>query len=161
MEDRLQEKLRDIRKLHGMSQDDVAKHICVSRQAVSQWETGKTKPDVDVLKKLCELYGVSMDELLEISGSPKVTKKDMRDIVEVLILTIVLALASQLPIVGVLLSLAVVVFAFKRNVKAKKVVILVAMIAFVISGQHTYDLLLKCLDPNAERILITVTIKKI
>ena len=161
MEDRLHEKLRDVRKAHGMSQDDVAKHICVSRQAVSQWETGKTKPDVDMLKKLCELYGVSMDELLEVSGGSKETKKDMRDIVEVLILAIVLALASQLPVVGVIVSLVVVVFAIKRNVKAKKVVILVALIAFVISGQHTYDMLLKYLDLNAERILITVTIKKI
>lgn len=60
----LASQLQYYRKLHGFSQDDVAKKLNLSRQSVSKWENGHTYPDVDNLLLLSELYQVSVDELL-------------------------------------------------------------------------------------------------
>ena len=49
----------------GMSQDDLARAIFVSRQTVSNWETGKTYPDVQSLLLMSDLFGVSIDQLVK------------------------------------------------------------------------------------------------
>ena len=54
--DSMQNRLKELRKSKKLSQDEVAGYLHVTRQAVSHWETGKTKPDLNCLKKLCELY---------------------------------------------------------------------------------------------------------
>ena len=57
---------RKIRK-KGLSQEAVAKELGISRQAVSKWETDLAQPDLDNLKKICEILDISADELLDIS----------------------------------------------------------------------------------------------
>ena len=47
-----------LREKSGMSQDGLAEKLFVTRQAVSRWETGKTTPDIDTLKKLSKLFDV-------------------------------------------------------------------------------------------------------
>ncbi len=59
------EKLRNHRKKLGLSQENVAEKIGVSAQAVSKWENGECLPDCFNLKSLGEVYGVSLDILLE------------------------------------------------------------------------------------------------
>lgn len=61
----LQEKLTNLRKKQKLSQLEVAEAISVSRQAVSKWEAGTTVPSTDNLKFLSDLYGVSVDYLLD------------------------------------------------------------------------------------------------
>ena len=61
----LQEKLTNLRKEQKLSQLEVAEAIRVSRQAVSKWEAGTTVPSTDNLKFLSDLYGVSVDYLLD------------------------------------------------------------------------------------------------
>ena len=58
------EKLIVLRKNKGLTQDDFAKAVGVSRQAVSRWELGSTQPDAPNLLKLSDLFGVSIDWLL-------------------------------------------------------------------------------------------------
>lgn len=53
------------RKKKGMSQEEVAEKLGISRQTVSKWEMGETLPDICQAKKLAVLYGVSLDELVE------------------------------------------------------------------------------------------------
>ena len=53
-----------LRTQSGLSQDDLAKKVFVTRQAVSRWETGETVPNTETLKLLSELFGVSVDTLL-------------------------------------------------------------------------------------------------
>lgn len=60
--------LLELRKKSGLSQDEVAEKIFVTRQAVSRWETGETVPNTDTLKRLSDLYHVSINTLL---GSPR------------------------------------------------------------------------------------------
>ena len=57
-----------LREKSGMSQDELAEKLFVTRQAVSRWETGKTTPDIETLKKLSKLFDVSINTLL---GSPR------------------------------------------------------------------------------------------
>ncbi len=59
------EKLRNHRKNLGLSQENVAEKIGVTAQAVSKWENGECLPDCFNLKSLGEVYGVSLDILLE------------------------------------------------------------------------------------------------
>lgn len=58
-------RLYELRKAKGYSQDELADLIGVSRQAVSKWERGESSPDTDNLITLAKLYGVSIDELLD------------------------------------------------------------------------------------------------
>lgn len=57
-------RLYELRKQHGYSQDELAEMLNVSRQAVSKWERSESSPDTDNLIALARLYGVSLDELL-------------------------------------------------------------------------------------------------
>lgn len=53
------------RKKRGLSQEDVAAKLGVSRQTVSKWETDETTPDIRQSKKMAMLYNVSLDELID------------------------------------------------------------------------------------------------
>lgn len=52
------------RKMNHYTQDELAKKILVSRQTISHWETGKTYPDIQSLLLLCDLYNISLDQLI-------------------------------------------------------------------------------------------------
>ncbi len=57
-------RLLQYRKAHGLSQEELAEKIGVSRQAVSKWERAEASPDTDNLIILSEIYGVTLDDLL-------------------------------------------------------------------------------------------------
>ena len=59
--------LYELRVKNGLSQDDLAEKVFVTRQAVSRWENGETVPNTETLKQLSKLYNVSINTLL---GSP-------------------------------------------------------------------------------------------
>lgn len=59
------------RKLSGLSQDQVARLLGVTDKAVSKWENGKAKPGTESLKKLAQLYQVSIEELLQMREEKK------------------------------------------------------------------------------------------
>jgi transcriptional regulator with XRE-family HTH domain len=61
---KLHEKLFKLRKENGMTQDDLAEKLDISRQAISRWEMGTALPDVINILHLSKLYGVSTDYLL-------------------------------------------------------------------------------------------------
>ena len=58
------DRLIQLRKKHGLSQEELADKLGLSRQAVSKWERAEASPDTDNLICLAKLYGVSLDELL-------------------------------------------------------------------------------------------------
>lgn len=61
---KFEEKLIKLRKSNGLSQEDLAEKLGVSRQAISRWESGSTLPDMSNLIQLSELFGVSTDYLV-------------------------------------------------------------------------------------------------
>lgn len=52
------------RRSQGMTQDQLAEKLNVTRQAISNWETGKTQPGIDMLTALAEQFGISVEELI-------------------------------------------------------------------------------------------------
>lgn len=62
----LYEKLYELRRASGMSQEDLAEKLGVSRQAVSKWESGATQPEPPKLIELSKIYQVSVDALLSL-----------------------------------------------------------------------------------------------
>ena len=61
----LGQQLKAHRKKLGISQDELAEKIFVSRQSISNWENNKTYPDIHTLLLLAETFGVSLDELIK------------------------------------------------------------------------------------------------
>lgn len=64
----MKEILKDIRQRNGLTQDQLAARVMVTRQAVSRWENGETQPNTDTLKLLSQAFDVSINTLL---GSPR------------------------------------------------------------------------------------------
>lgn len=60
----LSEKIYTLRRKSGLSQEQLAEKIGVSRQAISKWEGGLSTPELDKLKALSEYFQVTMDELI-------------------------------------------------------------------------------------------------
>ena len=63
--------LYSLRKNAGISQSQLADQLCVTNKAVSKWETGKSKPTTNTLRKIAALFGLSIDELLRIREGAK------------------------------------------------------------------------------------------
>ena len=57
--------IRELRKREKMSQKEFARKYGVTFQAVSKWENGKNIPDIVILKKICEDYGMNLDDFLK------------------------------------------------------------------------------------------------
>lgn len=66
----LSEKIRKYRKQAGLSQEELADRLEVSRQAVSKWEMGQSAPDPERIVRMSELFGVSTDALLKEAYAP-------------------------------------------------------------------------------------------
>ncbi len=68
-------RLAEMRKNAGLSQEELADRIGVTRQAVSKWERNESSPDTDNLIELSRLYGVTIDELIN-GKNPATEKKE-------------------------------------------------------------------------------------
>ena len=82
------EKLQELRKRKGLTQEELAEALFVSRTAVSKWESGRGYPSIDSLKMIASFFSVSIDELLSgdelvsIAQSDQLQKmRQMRDLV--------------------------------------------------------------------------------
>ncbi|MCL2194525.1 MAG: helix-turn-helix domain-containing protein [Oscillospiraceae bacterium] len=64
----LHDRIQQLRKVRGISQEELGEQVEVSRQAVSKWESGQSMPDVDKIIALAALFGVSTDYLLTGAG---------------------------------------------------------------------------------------------
>ena len=58
------EKLQELRKKKGLTQEELAQILYVSRTAVSKWESGRGYPNIDSLKTIAQFFGISVDSLL-------------------------------------------------------------------------------------------------
>ena len=61
----LADKITELRKKRGWSQEELAEKVDVTRQSVSKWESAQSTPDLDKILKLAEIFEVTTDELLK------------------------------------------------------------------------------------------------
>lgn len=59
------ERLQEVRRSAGLTQEQFAEDLQVSRQAVSKWESGRGYPEIEKLLYICEVYGVTLNDLFE------------------------------------------------------------------------------------------------
>ena len=59
-------KIKELRIFNKMTQEELAKLLYVSKQAVSKWEKGVTLPDIENIIKICELFNVDINYLLDL-----------------------------------------------------------------------------------------------
>ena len=106
----LSENLQNLRKAKGMSQEELAEKLDVSRQAVSKWETGETSPETEKIIMICDLFDCSMDDLIkgkviiEDATSKKVYDKFMNKFskgISLGVLMILIGVTLLLTIIGV------------------------------------------------------------
>lgn len=69
------EKLTQLRKEKGMSQEELANNLNVSRQAVSKWESNSSYPETDKIIAICKLFNCSMDEIIGLKNGTKKSEK--------------------------------------------------------------------------------------
>lgn len=74
----IDKKLKDARVQAGFTQEQVAEKVMVSRQTISNWENGKSLPDIVSIMNLSDLYQISIDELLK--GDPRMKRKIEKDV---------------------------------------------------------------------------------
>lgn len=66
-------KLRELREERGITTEMLADHLNVEIQNIHDWENDKLTPDLIMAKQITKLFGVSIDDLFDSSGSPKKT----------------------------------------------------------------------------------------
>lgn len=72
------EKLQELRKRKGLTQEELAEALFVSRTAVSKWESGRGYPNIDSLKAIAKFFGVTIDELLSGAELLSIAEEDTR-----------------------------------------------------------------------------------
>lgn len=84
----LHEKLQELRKNRGLTQEELAEALYVSRTAISKWESGRGYPSIDSLKELSNYFSVTIDDLLSgeklIFLAEKENKANLRSLCEIL-----------------------------------------------------------------------------
>lgn len=70
-------KIYELRKKHGLSQEQLAEKVGVARQTISKWELGETSPDIKQTQIISQIFGVSLDEL--IGNDTKETVNNTKD----------------------------------------------------------------------------------
>ena len=76
------EKLQELRKTRGMTQEELAEALYVSRTAISKWESGRGYPNIDSLKDISVYFSVSIDDLLSGDKLIVLAKKESKSHVQ-------------------------------------------------------------------------------
>ena len=83
------EKLQELRKRRGLTQEELAEDLYVSRTAISKWESGRGYPSIDSLKEISKYFSVTIDDLLSgdklISIAEKENESNIRKMCELLL----------------------------------------------------------------------------
>lgn len=72
------EKLQELRKQRGITQEELAQFLYVSRTAVSKWESSRGYPNINSLKAIAKFFGVTVDDLLSGDNLPTISEEDRR-----------------------------------------------------------------------------------
>ena len=70
------EKLQELRKNRGLTQEELAEALYVSRTAISKWESGRGYPSIDSLKEISNYFSVSIDDLLSVEKLLSIAEKE-------------------------------------------------------------------------------------
>lgn len=146
---KLGEKLKYYRQKNGYSQDDIAKKLNISRQAISRWENGWNMPDLENIVVLCDLYGLTTDELLkseepdpviiEPDPAPKRTFFPVEFKDEIFYIALMIA-ACFFSFLGVFIGV-IMLFLWVKNKKYSYVLLICCILSILANGWTTWSFL--------------------
>ena len=143
------EKLQELRKQKGLTQEELSEKLYVSRTAVSKWESGRGYPNIESLKAIARLFSVTVDELLSTDEILTIAEEDSKrkekhyfDVIYGL-LDICIAMLLFLPFFaeetnGIIRSVSLIALVGVQNYL--KIAYLVVVIAMVVVGVITLAL---------------------
>ena len=100
--------IASLRKENGMTQFELAEKMGVTDKAVSKWERDLSCPDVNTIPKLAEVFGISVDELMQIKAeSQDEAKKDVTSMINMIMKAIALAMGVGVVVLSILKKLDV------------------------------------------------------
>ncbi|MEO1772350.1 helix-turn-helix domain-containing protein [Candidatus Enterococcus ferrettii] len=152
--------LKDQRKKLNMTQQQVADQLHISRQTISNWETGKSLPDVSMLLEISVLFDLSLDYLIK--GDPQLMKKIKEDttlnqlISKGLFLLIICLTASlfsvlSLPLKGLQMNNGMIVLSADVLLQLAAVVVVIWMI--IIYTKNFYEKVDNHIQKSIHRII--------
>ncbi len=160
------EKLQGLRKNKGLTQEELAELLYVSRTAVSKWESGRGYPNIDSLKEISKYFSVSIDDLLSgeklISIAEKENKSNIQNMCDLLsgvvdIFSFILIVLPLYPktIDGYVYS--VNLFAYNEIASIKHIIYWIAFISLIMLG-IVKTLLMRLKPDKSYRILTDISI---
>ncbi len=105
----LGEKLLSLRKKKGLSQEEVADLLHVTRQTISKWETNQSVPDFDKVVPICNLYEISTEELFKENGVLVDSEKKLEEEIYPIEYTHKRALYTTIAVMLYILSIVVII----------------------------------------------------
>ncbi len=96
-----------LRKKEGMTQLELAQRLGITDKAVSKWERNLSYPDIELIPKIAEIFGISVDELMQIKSEEAPRKNKAEEITQIALKGIALAM-----------GVAVAVLSFLRQIDA-------------------------------------------
>ena len=138
----LNQKLVELRKSNNFTQNELAEKINVTRQAISRWETGKTIPDLETLKKLSILYDVSLDEMMNYNTTKSRTTTNISSenhiYINAVILIFTTIATTVLPFISIIIALFTLRYLFiHRKSSFCKLFIFITVILLIIGIHNT------------------------
>ena len=95
-------KIAALRKECGMTQLELAEKMGVTDKAVSKWERDLSCPDVNTIPKLAELFGVSVDELMQVKTASPKKDKDLQPMINLILRGVALAMGVAVFVLNLL-----------------------------------------------------------
>lgn len=140
------QKLKNLRIDNGLTQEQLAEKIFVTRTAISKWETGKGYPGIDSLKAISSLFHISIDELISEADIENKQKQDNKNAkimyciaIAFLVITVLFTLLTyflQIPYLGIVSMvgmIAYLVFALLSKPKYKRIEARKIIVPYVIA----------------------------
>lgn len=110
---KLHEKIKALRTEKGLTQDQLAAKLFVTKQAVYKWEKGSNHPDIENLKKLCSIFQIKLDDLLnERLTLKEVTLKEREMSMNKKMNHNLTKYINILPLIGIIISVLLFVYFF-------------------------------------------------
>lgn len=158
----LHEKLQELRKSRGLTQEELSEALYVSRTAISKWESGRGYPSIDSLKEISNFFSISIDDLLStdklLSIAEKENKANLRSMCDLLfgLLDIIVFILVFLPLYpnridGFVYS--VNLFAYTQTTSLNRLMFWIMIVFLVIVGWM--KLILTKLDKQSDNRIVT------
>ena len=159
------EKLQELRKNRGITQEELAEALYVSRTAISKWESGRGYPSIDSLKEISNYFSVTIDDLLSseklLSIAEKENKSNLRSMCHFLfgildICSVILILLPLYPNMANGFVYSVNLFAYTQTTMLNRLLYWIMIITLIVVG-ITKLLLTKFVIERCNKIMTGVS----